>query len=181
MSKYHVNPRTGNPGVCRASIKCRFGGSSSHFATKEEARADYEDSQERLARRATSPREAMERLDKEVSRGLELLDSTRMNDGSVFGASKQSRAEGHWKKAKYLISQYVDKHDSWAARRGYYHQVSDELHRLKYELGEGDWGGPQEVHKPLLEHVAKLEKDFRDICGPAGEAKEQDLGFYKKG
>lgn len=176
MSKYHVNPRTGNPG---ATIKCRFGGGSSHFATKDEARADYEDSQESLARRATSPGKAMERLDKEVSRGLELLDGTRMNDGSVFGSS--SRAEGYWKKAKYLISQYVDKHDSWEARRGYYQQVRDELHRLNLELGLGDWGGPKEAAKPLLEHVGKLEKDFRDLCGPDGAAKEQKLGFYKKG
>lgn len=40
--KFHINPQTGNPGVCRAKYSCRFGGSEEHFDSKVEAREDYE-------------------------------------------------------------------------------------------------------------------------------------------
>jgi hypothetical protein len=40
--KFHINPETGNPGVCRAKYNCRFGGERIHFESKEEAREDYE-------------------------------------------------------------------------------------------------------------------------------------------
>lgn len=47
MTKYHINPEAGEPGTCRALIKCRFGQSSEeHFDSKEEAREVYEQSQE---------------------------------------------------------------------------------------------------------------------------------------
>lgn len=179
MAKYHINPQTGNPGVCRASIQCRFGGQSSHFATKEEARADYEDSQKLLATTPQSPNEAFDLVEKDFKRGLELLDSTRTNDGSAFGSSKRSRAEEGWRHARYLISQYVNKGESWEDRRGYYHQVSDTLRKVRHEFGEGDWGGPRDVHKPLLARLSALHSDFRTLCGPEGASKEKELGFYK--
>lgn len=40
--RFHINPQTGNPGVCRAKYSCRFGGSEEHFDSKVEAREDYE-------------------------------------------------------------------------------------------------------------------------------------------
>lgn len=37
---YHINPETGRPNICRASIRdCRFGSSSQHFETKQAAAA----------------------------------------------------------------------------------------------------------------------------------------------
>jgi hypothetical protein len=42
MSKYHVNPETGNPGVCKAEKQCRFGGAAEHFSSPEAARSGYE-------------------------------------------------------------------------------------------------------------------------------------------
>ena len=46
MPKYHVNPATGNPGVCRAQKNCPFGGEADHYSTREEAREAYEKSQQ---------------------------------------------------------------------------------------------------------------------------------------
>jgi len=43
MAKYHLNPETGNPNLCRAKVKCRFGGESLHYSSMEEARAAFED------------------------------------------------------------------------------------------------------------------------------------------
>lgn len=50
MSKYHVNPKTGTPSVCRATQKrgCPFEGVSEHYDTPEEARKDYEKTQEKI-------------------------------------------------------------------------------------------------------------------------------------
>lgn len=42
MAKYHINPKTGNAGACRADNKCPFGGEDKHYASKSEARAAYE-------------------------------------------------------------------------------------------------------------------------------------------
>lgn len=46
MSKFHVNPETGNPNRCYAIKKCRFGSDSEHYATKSLAAQAYEGSQE---------------------------------------------------------------------------------------------------------------------------------------
>lgn len=39
---FHVNPETGEPGPCRASIQCRFGDKTEHYESPEDARAAYE-------------------------------------------------------------------------------------------------------------------------------------------
>lgn len=41
--RYHINPKTGNPGICRAQYSCRFGSiDRDHFETKDQARAYFE-------------------------------------------------------------------------------------------------------------------------------------------
>lgn len=42
MSVFHVNPKTGRPGRCRASKECPFGGVNEHYPTKEAAQEAYE-------------------------------------------------------------------------------------------------------------------------------------------
>lgn len=43
MPKYHINPATGNPNVCRARAGgCPFASEDNHYDTKEDARAAYE-------------------------------------------------------------------------------------------------------------------------------------------
>lgn len=43
MANYHINPETGDPGVCRARTKCPFGDIQiDHFTSKKEARDYYE-------------------------------------------------------------------------------------------------------------------------------------------
>lgn len=47
MSRYHVNPETGEAGPCRAtSGNCPFGGDTDHHDSASEARSAYEASQE---------------------------------------------------------------------------------------------------------------------------------------
>lgn len=45
MTKYHINPETGNPNLCKAVHKCKYatnGATPEHYGSKEEARAAYE-------------------------------------------------------------------------------------------------------------------------------------------
>jgi hypothetical protein len=43
MAKYHINPKTGNPGKCTAKRSCPFGDiDSDHYDSREEAQAAYE-------------------------------------------------------------------------------------------------------------------------------------------
>lgn len=45
MAKYHVNPETGEPGECKAEIKCRFGSPEEHYTSPEAARKAFEENQ----------------------------------------------------------------------------------------------------------------------------------------
>ena len=42
MAKYHTNPKTGNPGICRAEKNCPFGDEAHHYSSREEAAQAYE-------------------------------------------------------------------------------------------------------------------------------------------
>lgn len=43
MARFHINPNTGTPGVCRAAVACPFGDlQNDHFDSAEAARAAYE-------------------------------------------------------------------------------------------------------------------------------------------
>jgi hypothetical protein len=44
MDKYHINPETGNPGLCSAKVKCPFGGDDVHYFSKEAAQKAFEES-----------------------------------------------------------------------------------------------------------------------------------------
>jgi len=48
---FHVNPKTGNPSVCRAKTgNCPFGEITEHYESKEDARLSYEKKQESFAK-----------------------------------------------------------------------------------------------------------------------------------
>jgi hypothetical protein len=52
MARYHINPKTGNPGICRATKVCPFGDlQSDHYSSTSEARDAYETQQKGSFRR----------------------------------------------------------------------------------------------------------------------------------
>lgn len=180
MTKYHINPRTGNPGVCRASIQqCPLGGDSSHFKTKEEARADYEETQKLAAIIPSSPTESLDVLERDVNRGVELLKSEVETDGTPLGSSQQSRAKKAFQQARYVSKAYITDDKDWEERRGYYDQVTTSLRALNRELGKNSWGGPKKALVPLVERIDKMMNDFHELSGPEGRKKEAELGYFK--
>jgi hypothetical protein len=72
MTRYHINPETGNPGVCKAKHQCRFGDiETDHFNSKEEAHMVFE-------KRAAEKRKAYEKTQKEYGKASEA--SKRLED-----------------------------------------------------------------------------------------------------
>jgi hypothetical protein len=67
MSKYHVNPKTGKPGICTAVKACRFGESTEHYATPEDARLGYEKSMTQEVPRI-SRKSAIETIQSSINR-----------------------------------------------------------------------------------------------------------------
>ena len=57
---YHINPKTGNPGICRAEKNCPFGDSNHHYPTKEEASAAFEAAQDSFPLAGNLPRDLSE-------------------------------------------------------------------------------------------------------------------------
>lgn len=49
MATYHINPKTGNPGRCRAELgNCPFGGAEEHYDSVESAAKAYEERMENI-------------------------------------------------------------------------------------------------------------------------------------
>ena len=47
---YHINPETGNPGLCKATKSCPFGDiDKDHYASQDEARKAYESQQQTIS------------------------------------------------------------------------------------------------------------------------------------
>lgn len=105
---YHVNPASGNPGVCRADRGfCPFGKADAHFDSAEEARAFFETTQETLpkpAKRAKVYRvgslEPKERHFDELQGLLKDFESTtpegRPGRANGLFASPDLQSHGRW-------------------------------------------------------------------------------------
>jgi hypothetical protein len=42
MAQYHINPETGNPGICKAKENCPFGDIQDHYGSAQLARTSFE-------------------------------------------------------------------------------------------------------------------------------------------
>lgn len=60
MTRYHLNPETGNPGICVALQRCRYGEATPHYDSQEAARAAYAFSHESLGFTVKSKRSSNE-------------------------------------------------------------------------------------------------------------------------
>lgn len=78
MARYHINPRTGEPGTCRARHACPFGDlESDHYDSPEAAREAYE---------AGNPEELLRALTKKVDGAID--SSLEANDDELIAGMK---------------------------------------------------------------------------------------------
>lgn len=94
MARYHINPQTGNPGLCKAqSGGCPFGEMEDHFDTKIEARNAYE----KFNKLFTDQTEPLEfhnpiKLDDETIKLLDAISTSGAQPLVVGGAVRDSLA-----------------------------------------------------------------------------------------
>lgn len=89
MARYHVNPRTGEPGPCRARVACPYGDlTKDHFDSKEDARAAYESG--KLAETFTTLSKA---LDEVVDPHLATAEPHVLEDGRRVHTTAMTRAQ----------------------------------------------------------------------------------------
>ena len=70
MARYHLNPETGDPGLCRARRgSCPYGGPAVHYGSAEEARVAYEAQQREQGDSFTTPLRSSADLYRVVERG----------------------------------------------------------------------------------------------------------------
>jgi (p)ppGpp synthase/HD superfamily hydrolase len=62
MAKYHINPDTGVPGICRAKSSCPFGGVDDHYDSREQAITGYEKQMEGYSSKESSQQRTLKRM-----------------------------------------------------------------------------------------------------------------------
>ena len=65
MAKYHINPKSGEVGPCRAQSSCPFGGIQDHYDTADAARAAYEAKQGSSFAEEAEPQSTPQQLENE--------------------------------------------------------------------------------------------------------------------
>lgn len=99
LSKFHINPSTGNPGRCLALKKCRFGGDDEHYASKELAALAYEkfhapEAIPTLKKSETEPEKRLESfaVDLQEPKGPLLSENTIAEIDAKFQSLKEDSA-----------------------------------------------------------------------------------------
>ena len=98
MSRYHINPATGEPGACRARVRCPFGDmETDHFPSAAEARRAYE---LRMNPVKLSSFLDLDLLRRDMAEGY-IDGKTHPEDPDlwVLCYSKTTQYEGHWTEA----------------------------------------------------------------------------------
>ena len=96
MARFHINPKTGNPGQCRAQQACPFGGAEDHYSSQEEARAAYERKQASSTftkHSAVASRPHVLPLERPTEELLERLEAAGAQPLVVGGAVRDSLRE----------------------------------------------------------------------------------------
>lgn len=164
MTRYHVNPESQRPNICRAKIRCDFavdGQEPPHFETKEEARKHAEGN-----------------MTEEFGETSKIVKAdkpkklTKAQKEREEGAAKAKDALGRGMDPDTLLK-YANNHDAWA--KGYTAELkraSEEKKNLKSEIDEKkadlknlemEWSGADEADIPAI------EKEMNDVRGEIDE------------
>jgi len=109
MSKYHVNYK-GEPGVCKASRNCPFGGPEDHFPTPEKAREAYE-----LQMANTDYLSTVKKKINEATSVQEVVDVLKQVEGGNTPASPTA-ADAPRKRNPYISDEhqkFIDDYDAF--------------------------------------------------------------------
>jgi tRNA nucleotidyltransferase/poly(A) polymerase len=122
MKRYHINPKTGNPGICHAKKSCPFGDmDSEHYDSQEQARAGFEKKQEEFYEGIIQYPHTMQ-LGEHVEKLLGSIEKNGLTPLVVGGSVRDSLAQGVQPKdidVEVFGSTNVDKLISILKKEGY--------------------------------------------------------------
>jgi hypothetical protein len=103
MAGYHINPTTGEPGLCKAKVSCPFGDlEDDHYTSREAAAAAYEKTMATFASTVKSVNGTDQ--DVEVPKELKpLVSAVIKNSGNVMEIFDHSG-----KQAELIVTRYTD-------------------------------------------------------------------------
>jgi DNA polymerase III epsilon subunit-like protein len=110
--RYHINPRTGNPNLCRALTKCPFGEASDHYATAADAREAFENNFGIVHQALTQSVVDFNQKDERLFKVSEELDQ--------FRRLVRDRKSTDYQKLSVLEQKYRDATDD--LRKAFYHR-----------------------------------------------------------
>lgn len=94
MSKYHINDK-GNPGICHAKIKCRFGDlSTEHYSSKEDALKAFENKEDnsilpkKISKNSPNNSSVNSSIDDEPKDKKKILDEIRKSPEKFLEAQR---------------------------------------------------------------------------------------------
>lgn len=191
MNKYHINPKTGKPGICRAKTQCRFGEASDHYDTPAAAQEGYEEMMKAntlVSRKSAKPQSTETTslsklmdpalLNRMIDEGF-IMVQTHPDDDSlkVMSYSKTAQTSGKWndatKQARGLIikSEKEDLSDAVVIERPWRKFFT--LSQIKTEDGKPGWAlGDEE--EGASNSASPTEFDKLDFHAPAEVTDKMD-------
>lgn len=156
--KYHVNPKTGRPGECRAIHQCKFGDEKSHFDSKEEAQKAIE---KKLSELNVAPaiRKSKPSKDPSTKTIEEIKKERRDLQKKVDEVKVSSREAEH----EADVLEKVYKKASSADQRKMKDILKaaqsnrDELHKTEAQVTK-ELNNFDKEHKPRLDEINRTEK-----------------------
>lgn len=159
MSKFHVNPETGNAGACSATAgRCPFGGEAEHYSTAEDARKAYEKvmsgatwlpAQGPIAtwRRVQTEREALQAKVAAAEQALSPTGAGRPGEHSAAALDSYRLAAAYRMEARAFVTAYPEE------------EGGVEEARLHYEAA-------QATTAAALQHIHGVSKELKAAQGP---------------
>lgn len=92
MTKFHINPETGEPGTCTAQIQCKYG-SVEHYATALEARVGFEEKMKNEGVIILTP---MTKAGTPEDNFFNELETLREKDKTYDGFTWEQQEDGAW-------------------------------------------------------------------------------------
>jgi hypothetical protein len=156
MSSYHINPTTGNPGICRAKKKCRFGDiTGQHYGSADQAREAYE----------------LKMKEKQIDKNLE-LEINRILEKSEKGKSGTFDSLCEVLKT---ARKYSETYSSSKWHNDYYgtvcHHISPVVGRIRAQVYHNN-GNPDEFLKDELRSLHRALAVIRNPLDPLSESKQ---------
>lgn len=172
MSKYHISPSTGRPNLCHASVRtCPVGGAEDHYASKEEARAGFE---EKMKQETLPPAKS-----KTIEIGSKDYYKMLKRENEALRADNEKAKRGMLVGApNYELSKFIDTMDSLGKTGRRLQEEEAAINRKLRELDPDYPAHRQEAAQRAWDKLSSTNDEFdREAIEAAFEEVKDDPHF----